>query len=60
VPRYNDLSTDPILGCIVKSVTTFVAMALIVLLIGAARPDPPGAIRFQGVLAIASALHCPT
>ncbi|MGH4015738.1 MAG: hypothetical protein ACRDSL_17800 [Pseudonocardiaceae bacterium] len=39
-----------------KSVTTFVVLAVIVLLVGAALPDSPGAMRFLGVLAFVSAL----
>lgn len=45
-----------ILGCIVKSVTTFVCLAVIVVLAGATLPHSPGATRFLGVLAIISAL----
>lgn len=45
-----------ILGCIVKSVMTFVVLAVIVLLLSASLPDSRGAIRFLGTLAVVLAL----
>lgn len=45
-----------ILGCIVKSVVTFVALVVIVLLLSAALPDSREAVRFVGALAIVFAL----
>lgn len=45
-----------ILGCIVKSVTTFVALVVIVILLNAALSDSPAATRFVGGLAMVFAL----
>ncbi|MGH3912101.1 MAG: hypothetical protein ACRDTC_01615, partial [Pseudonocardiaceae bacterium] len=45
-----------ILGCIVKSVLTLVALAVMVILVSAALPDSPVAVRFLGTLVIVFAL----
>ncbi|MGH3912305.1 MAG: DUF4153 domain-containing protein [Pseudonocardiaceae bacterium] len=45
-----------ILGCIVKSVMTLAALAVIAILLGAALPDSPAATRLVGTLAMVFAL----